>query len=324
MFYTNSTLNRADHLRSDSKSLNALQKSVDTRILPLWQNQSLISRATNTLQPAACFLTQDYPLVQNNHEGLIFLGLCGETAYFALDVSNLNEAQSAELASHSVSSDRTPAGSNATFADLRTIGPALATEEGSLLAYARGLAYWNATSRFCAECGNKLLSFNAGHAKRCSNERCEHIVFPRTDPAVIMLVTHQSEPQAEEKCLLGRGTGWPEGRFSTLAGFVEAGESLEMAVQREVLEEASIRTTDVHYVASQPWPFPRSIMLGFEATALNTEIKIDPIELAEAYWFTREQLRDFGEWSDDTPGYKLPRIDSIARHLIDRWVDGKT
>lgn len=113
---------------------------------------------------------------------------------------------------------------------------------------------------------------------------------------------------------------WPEGVYSTLAGFVEPGESLEMAVQREVMEEASIVTTDVRYVASQPWPFPRSIMLGFEAIATSTDITCDQDELEDAQWFTRDEIQTFGNWGDDSTGKKLPRPDSIARHLIDRWL----
>jgi NAD+ diphosphatase len=135
-----------------------------------------------------------------------------------------------------------------------------------------------------------------------------------------MLVTYTPAENAPALCLLGKSPNWPDGVFSTLAGFVEPGETLEMAVRREVKEETSIITQDVRYVASQPWPFPRSIMLGFEAIATSTEISCDPDELEDAQWFTREQIKTFGSWGDQTDGYKLPRRDSIARHLIERWL----
>ena len=168
-----------------------------------------------------------------------------------------------------------------------------------------------------------MVSSNGGHVRKCSNAECNYLAFPRTDPAVIMLVTYSPKEGGEPLCLLGRSPAWPEGVYSTLAGFVEPGESLESAVQREVLEEVSVHTEDVRYVASQPWPFPRSIMLGFEAIATTTDIQCDPDEIADAQWFTRSQLKTFGNWGDDTLDNKLPRPDSIARFLIDRWISDK-
>jgi NAD+ diphosphatase len=138
-----------------------------------------------------------------------------------------------------------------------------------------------------------------------------------------MLVTQQLSAGEEPRCLLGRAATWPAGVYSTLAGFVEPGESLEQAVQREVFEEAAIRTEDVRYIASQPWPFPRSIMLGFEAKAVSSDIKIDPEELEDARWFTRKELHTFGNWGDDRYKLQLPRHDSIARYLIDRWMNNQ-
>lgn len=320
MFYTHSALDRSDHLRADQQQLDSLAHNAKARIVPVWQAKSLVSTPSDTSPPSACYLSHD--ALSDGDWPLIFLGLLNDNAYFALDISHLSEADSASLSESAMTQDGSPVQTPTTFADLRTIGPALSAEEGALLVYARAIIYWNDNARFCTRCGHALHSFNAGHAKRCLQESCGNVVFPRTDPAVIMLVTHQSAPDAEPVCLLGRSAAWPEGVFSTLAGFVEAGESLEMAVQREVLEEASIRTTNVRYVASQPWPFPRSIMLGFEATALNTHIQVDTLELADAQWFTREQLNGFGEWGDEGSQYKLPRKDSIARHLVERWMNG--
>ena len=135
-----------------------------------------------------------------------------------------------------------------------------------------------------------------------------------------MLVTRDATDTSPALCLLGRNAAWPPGVFSTLAGFVETGESLEQAVQREVYEEANIKTEDVRYIASQPWPFPRSIMLGYEARAVSTEITIDTNELDDARWFSASDLQSFGTWGDSQYEFQLPRTDSIARYLIDRWI----
>jgi NAD+ diphosphatase len=144
------------------------------------------------------------------------------------------------------------------------------------------------------------------------------MTFPRTDPAVIMLVTH-TFADGVERCLLGRQAQWPEGVYSTLAGFVDPGETLERAVIREVKEEAGVEVDQVRYLASQPWPFPSSIMLGFIATAKSTDIFVEQDELEHAQWFSREELNGFAEWGDDVPGYKLTRKDSISRYLVEYW-----
>jgi NAD+ diphosphatase len=248
----------------------------------------------------------------------VFLGLQNDKPQFAVDVSSLDDTAADLLAQQA----RTRSGLRLAgeFAELRVAGPMLSAEDGSLLAYARALIYWNGNTRHCLRCGHLLASRNAGHARQCTNEPCGYLVFPRTDPAVIMLVSHTPADGSEPLCLLGRNPAWPAGVFSTLAGFVEPGESLESAVRREVLEEAAIHTSEVRYIASQPWPFPRSIMLGFEATATSTDITCDPTELADARWFTRDQLARFGNWGDESDNFKLPRKDSIARFLIDRWM----
>jgi NAD+ diphosphatase len=145
------------------------------------------------------------------------------------------------------------------------------------------------------------------------------MTFPRTDPAVIMLVEHRPE-SGPSRCLLARNARFPSRMMSTLAGFVDPSESLEETVEREVYEESGIQVTNVTYQASQPWPFPSSIMLGFHALALTTEIRIDSIEIEEAGWFSAEQLGNFGEWGDAGDGYCLPRKDSIARYLIETWM----
>ncbi len=309
MFYSQSTIDRADHLRKDADALVQMRHSDNTRLIPVCEGKSLIT--ADASMPVALML-KARPTDKLTE---IFLGTDDNHSYFAVDISPLQEAEREAFIEQAMDIEQSP--HLGTFQDLRSIGPLLAHNEGSLLAYARGLVFWNDHTRHCIRCGNRLESTHGGHVRNCP--QCQHTAFPRTDPAVIMLVTHQQKGKPDQ-CLLGRNPAWPEGVFSTLAGFVEPGESLEMAVQREVLEEASIHTEDVRYVASQPWPFPRSIMLGFEARATTTDIVCDPTELADAQWFTREQLQTFGNWADQSEGYKLPRTDSIARHLIDRWI----
>lgn len=315
MFYTYSTLDRADHLRKDAAQIQALREHRDARLVPVWHLQLMVARTSDTTLPQALLLPADCSLPDGQ---TVFLGLQGTTPIFAVDISTLDELERDALAQKAF--DRNGQCLPGVFADLRLTGPALPAEDGSLLAYARGLIYWNSTARFCESCGHPLGSTSAGHTRTCSNDSCPFIAFPRTDPAVIMLVSHTPDDGGEPVCLLGRNPGWPEGVFSTLAGFVEPGESLEDAVRREVLEEASIETGEVRYIASQPWPFPRSIMLGFEACATSTQIRCDPVELADAQWFTRSQIAGFDNWGDDSDNYKLPRPDSIARFLIDRWL----
>lgn len=316
MFYTQSSLDRADYLRKDKEALNALWQRNDARIVPVWKNLSLVTDIASGESPQALFLNRDSVAVQGQ---TIFLGLENGAPFFAIDVSALCDDELTALPH--LAKDYCGDSRAGIFTDLRQSGPALSAQDGALLAYARGLIFWSSNTVFCSRCGHTMVTSNGGHVKQCGQADCKHLAFPRTDPAVIMLVTHSSADGGEDLCLLGRSPGWPEGVFSTLAGFVEPGESLETAVHREVLEEVSVHTADVRYIASQPWPFPRSIMLGFEAVATTTDICCNPDEIADAQWFTRQQLKGFGNWGDDTPGYKLPRVDSIARFLIDRWVE---
>ena len=159
-------------------------------------------------------------------------------------------------------------------------------------------------------CGAATVSDEGGHVRRCTNAHCAQSHFPRTDPAVIMLV-HDGE-----RCLLGRKPGWPGGMHSTLAGFVEPGESLEEAVAREVYEETKVTLDEVVYHSSQPWPFPASLMLGFHARARTTDIEVDHSELEDARWYEKSWLLSHKEDDD----FRLPRRDSIARRLLEDWL----
>lgn len=208
---------------------------------------------------------------------------------------------------------------------LREFGPTADDLEAALVVSAIALEQWHQRHTHCPMCGTPTVESQAGWTRTCTADGSQH--FPRTDPAVIMLI-HDGGDLA----LLGRGPQWGEGRFSTLAGFVEPGESLEAAVAREVYEEVGVRITDIRYLASQPWPFPASLMLGFIARLDgDPSITLDPVEMAEAGWFTRAEIEQARDWTDDlvTPlegEHRLrgvPPHFSISRFLIDRWLAGE-
>jgi NAD+ diphosphatase len=196
---------------------------------------------------------------------------------------------------------------------LREAAPLLSDSDAGLLAHAQQLLHWRRTHRFCGTCGRPTEPREAGHVRACPEGHLNH---PRTDPVVIMLVV---DP-AHDRVLLGRQPSWPAGRYSALAGFVEPGESLEAAVAREVREEARVDVEDVRYRASQPWPFPANLMLGFEATWSAGEVRPDEDELEDARWFTRDELRAAAD-GDDGSSLLLPPPLAIARRLIDGWLE---
>jgi len=196
------------------------------------------------------------------------------------------------------------------WGNLRIAGPNLSKADAGLLIHATALAEWHRAHQHCPRCGGRLVPVDAGHVLRC--ESCERQHFPRTDPAVIMLVTDG------ERALLGRQAVWPEGRYSTLAGFVDPGESMEQAVIREVAEEVGVEVTDVTYFGNQPWPFPSSLMIGFFARAVTTEIDVDGAEIEDARWFSREEMKEQAEAGT----LFLPSGISISRSLIEAWYGG--
>jgi NAD+ diphosphatase len=194
--------------------------------------------------------------------------------------------------------------------NLRAAALQLPAVEASLFAYGKGLAHWQRETRHCVRCGAPLQLIAAGHRAQCTDQHCARLHFPRTDAAVIMLVEHDGA------CLLGRQASWPPGRYSTLAGFVEPGESLEDAVRREVAEEAGVIVDDVRYHSSQPWPMPASLMIGFIATASSRRIDLRDRELEDARWFTPRQIVE-----GLADGSFLPSLAmSVSYQLLAHWL----
>jgi NAD+ diphosphatase len=287
--YTGAGFDRAAHRRLDADWLSACRANPDTRVILMAGLEVLVSTAD---QPCAEILTVA-ELGQALPEEAIFLGMADGVGMFAADLGRA-------------------AACRGRFAEVRTVGAWLAAREAGWCAYARALAFWHSRHRFCGACGGPTVSAQGGHIRRC--QICDTQHFPRSDPAVIVLVTHR-HPELGERCLLGRSARFPAGIYSTLAGFVEPGESLEETVCREIYEEAGVELVDLHYRSSQPWPFPASLMIGFRATARSDTLRLDPDELVDAGWYTRVELID-----PDRRPVQLPNRDSIARHLIEDWL----
>ncbi len=296
-FYAGAGLDRVSDFRSDTNWVAETLAQPETCIVAVWRSKNLFVEAAT---PEAVFLpiAEHQPLLDAAAE-TVLLGLKGKIAYVAIDLSPMDAPE-----------DHPAIPEPARFSDIRAHGPVLDRQAGAVLAYARGMLTWHRRHRFCGTCGHATESRQAGHQRKCTNADCGAEHFPRTDPAVIMLVTRG------DQCLLGRQSVWPPGMHSTLAGFVEPGESLEEAVAREVFEEAGIPVTDVRYRSSQPWPFPSSIMLGFHATAKSADIRVNPDEIEDARWFSRDFVRAHAP--DDT--FRTPRKDSIAWRLIQEWL----
>lgn len=294
--YTGSPLDRAAEKRDDEAWVRAALDHPDTLFAPVWRARNLM-RGKAEGKPEAVFLTHEAATAIRMSDGpWAFLGLQGGVPLFTVDVSAADDPL-----------PLLPEGMGE-FVDLRAVPGLLNGEEASIMAHARGLMHWRSRHKFCGVCGVACEPRSAGHVMVCTGCNAQH--FPRTDPAVIMLV------YAGDRALLGHSARFPASNmYSTLAGFVEPGESLEEAVAREVLEESGVRVGRVHYHSSQPWPFPASIMLGFYAEATSFDITIDPNELVDAKWFTRDQLRN-----PKDHGFLLPRGDSIASRLIADWI----
>ena len=283
-------LDRAAHSRDDPAWFANALADPRSRAVPMWNSRSLVADGE---PPKAAFLElSTLPPERLNSTDLILLGRFGDVSYFAYEIE-------------SVEAPQMPAGTR--FEDLRQIASVLPAEEAGIVGYARAMMSWRRRHRFCGSCGARTLPARSGHVLVCSDPGCRSEQFPRIDPAIIVLVSDG------DRALLGRQASWPPGRYSTIAGFVEPGESLEDAVAREVGEETGILVDSIEYHSSQPWPFPASLMLGFTARAVTQEVRLRDQELEDARWFTRAQL------AAGTP--LLPPRQSISFRLIEHWYE---
>ena len=277
------THDRAADLRVDEAWLAGAWSDPRTRAVPLAVTRFPVSEGGDAVRWRR-------PSDLSDARPRLFLGLREGVAHFAVLVDEPDQEER--------------------WTSLRGVVHSLPEPDAGFMVHAVALAEWHAGHRFCPRCGGRLRVTDAGHVLTC--EQCERQQFPRSDPAVIMMVTHG------DRALLGRQPSWPEGRYSTLAGFVEPGESLEEAVVREVAEETGVEVTDVTYFGNQPWPFPQSLMVGFFARAVTTEVTVDGDELSDARWFTREELRCGAE----AGSLVLPSGISISRSLVEAWYGG--
>lgn len=275
---------RAAHLRNNEKWLSEARTRPNTRILPVWRSKNLIREDGSPLWLSV----SEYPEVLEANDS-IFLGLHEVDAVFAVDLSSMEN----------------PEGFNGRFQDLRNAGTFMLPDDFGPLAYARGMCRWHRVTKHCTECGGALTFAEAGFSRICAI--CKTVAFPRIDPAIMVLVTRG------EQCLLARQPSFPQGMYSALAGFVEVGESLEQCVARETQEEVGLAVQDIRYVASQAWPFPQSLMLGFRAVSTEGPICLDDKELEQAHWFDREVLRK-------PKGFIYPPPISLAYRLIQEFI----
>jgi NAD+ diphosphatase len=286
LVYSGNYIDRLAEMRADRQALLHAFVHPETRFLPVWRDRCLVEAD----RPA--MMVKDQILAHTDDpENAIFLGEFENRYLFAVTIE---------------SADESPLAAFGEFFGLRELTGIVNEPDAALLAYAKAMVSWRQRHAYCGICGAVSRSGEGGFVMQCENEDCGHRSFPRLDPAVIVLV-HDAN-----RCLLGRQTRWPEGQFSTIAGFVEPGESLEDAIRREVHEETNIQVGRCTYLASQPWPFPAALMIGYHAEALTDDIRLNDGELADAKWLSRNDIRD--------GAVALPPRYSIAFRLIETWL----
>ena len=302
-FYTSTAINRHGNYRNDKNLLNSIIIEKNTKFIPFYNGKNLFLEINKNIKPVIFNKIQLDEFFPHGIGDKIFLGVANTLNYIGVDLSLPNKKFECWLKENQI-----------IINDLRKYGPILDDIEASFLALSNGMFFWHNTHKFCGSCGFQNFSTEGGFVMKCSNDKCGKSHFPRTDPAIITLISFQ------DKVLLGRSPRFPDSMYSTLAGFVEPGESLEQALEREVFEEVGIKVKNIKYFNSQPWPFPASLMLGFFAEAVNDQMTIDYDEIEDAHWFSINELKSLKHPSI-SGGFKLPRVDSIARRLIDTWIN---
>ena len=298
--YNGLALDRAAGRRGSAAWRRGVAERPGSLVIPMWRDKCLVSGAGRELVTMA---VADWPGLDGDRVGdaamLVFLGLDGEAGLFAADLSGLEEAAALRLA-----------GADA-VADTRSLFGGLSAQRAAALAYARGLLRWHRDQRCCGACGAPAQIQAGGHERACTGAGCGRLLFPRIEPAVIVVVETPGPPP---RCLLGRHSGAAADAYALIAGFVDIGESLEDAVRREVGEETGVGVGEVRYAGSQAWPFPAGLMVGFRARATGEAIAVDHDELADARWFSRPELAAHRAARPRTHG------DSIGTALLDAWL----
>jgi len=303
-----SNLDRADDLRGDAEAIEAAVAKGRAQALVFWQGRPLVAAEDRT---RVICVPPTHPVLARHAGPRVLLGRdSAGDLILAHDISDWAPEDWDETDPDVPDPVHPDLPAGGTFADLRRVMTRLSPRDAELAATARALFGWHQSHRFCARCGAESRMVRAGWQRRCDTCGTPH--FPRTDPVVIMLVTHGND------VLVGRSPHFPAGMYSLLAGFVEPGETIEAAVRREVFEEADIRIGQVSYLASQPWPFPASLMLGCHAEALSREITLDPNEIEDARWMSREEM--LGAFAGETPELLPARRGAIAHFLLQNWL----
>jgi NAD+ diphosphatase len=303
--FAGNQLNRASEKRTDAKWIESKRRDPSSLIFPMWRLEPFLLGPENSGPPIQLGLLRPgiADALAGDEAPCVFLGLDGDRAVFALDVSEASDPVKVG-----------PLAGLGYFRDARMAGSMVSIKDAAIIAEAKAMIDWHQRHGFCPRCGTPTKLVDAGWRRLCGKCNAEH--FPRVDPVVIMLATH------EEACLVGRGKLFPSGMFSALAGFVEPGETIEEAVRRELMEEASVKVGEVTYYATQPWPFPSSLMIGCFAKANNREVKADETELAEVRWIERSVARELIE-GKQVDGLRVPPPIAIAHHLIRAWALGE-
>ena len=301
-----SSLDRAAHQRADEAQIPA---DPSARSVILWRGKLLITSEGGPLARVPL----DHPVLADAGNVRVFLGQDEDGPVFAVSLSGWDPVLSDSEQMNTFldpTLQQHPATGEAVFAELRAIMTSLSSRDAELASTARAVLGWHDSHKFCSSCGTLSHAVDAGWRRLCPACGTSH--FPRTDPVVIMLIV------ADDEVLVGRSPGWPDGMYSLLAGFVEPGETMEAAVRREVFEEAGIRVGEVSYLASQPWAFPSSLMLGCYGTATTKDITLDPIELEDARWVSRSEMEQVAR--GEHPTILPARKGAIAHFLLENWL----